>query len=125
MNITFIKWLSQPAQFDYVNASGITAKEKERRKRELQHRFSQSQFADFAAPEVEDNGNPESIYSADELAKIKEEIAFSEIRRATIKADIEPELRRYIQRRNDATLKSKKIITQRFSFRQHGTKTNQ
>ena len=59
-----------------------------------------------------------------ELAKEREEAAFNDIRRFTIAEEVKASTKRYIERRNSEILRSKRIIAQRFGFKEYGTKDN-
>ena len=130
MDKSFLKWLSQPAQMAYI--SSVSGAERERRKAELKQKYEQSKFAAFNSPYIEDsNGidflnDEQSIYSADELKEIREQAAFAQLRQIAVQEELKNDgrLTRYIKRRNDETLRSKRIIAQRFTFRPHSYKND-
>lgn len=96
---TFVKFLSQKANMEYVT-SAPTKAIREQRKQELKFRFDKLNFADFSNAEVEDNGREQSIYTAAEMKQIREDKAMFEIRKTVTQADVEPDLKRFIERRN-------------------------
>lgn len=57
-----------------------------------------------------------------EFADLRAEAALNDIRHYTIAEEVKASTKRYIQRRNDETLRSKKVIAERFTFQPHGYK---
>ena len=77
--------------------------------------FSGSGQASFS-----DTGNDSGLLP--ELAKEREEAAFNDIRRLTIKEAIKTSLTGYIEKRNGQIRAAKQTIKRRFDFRQHESK---
>ena len=67
-----------------------------------------------------DTGNRNGLLP--ELAKEREDAAFNDIRRLTIKEAIKTSLTGYIEKRNGQIRAAKNSIKRRFDFRQHDAK---